>query len=129
MSNPTYRMIDGYYTWEQMIGTSLRYPAHTDIIVEKHMVPILPEYFTKRIGDIDGQKADYGASLDDGRGIHVKEYDRHYKIHWDKKDPQRDPVGHLYHDAPHWLAAILVGAAAGIGYGVYRHYKKKNKKK
>lgn len=128
MSNPTYRMIDGYYTWEQMIGTSLGYPPHTDIIVEKPMVPPIPAYFSRRFGDSDGQKADYGAGLTDGRGIHLKEYDNYYKIHWDKRDPKRDPIGHLYHDAPHWLAAIILGSAIGIGYGLYSHHKRKMRK-
>ncbi|HET7337700.1 MAG TPA: hypothetical protein VFJ23_07400 [Candidatus Nitrosotalea sp.] len=126
MSNQTYRLIEGNYTWEQVIGTVLQHPAHTDIVVHKTMIPPLPDYFTERMADADGQKADYGASLEDKRGIHVKEYDEHYKVHWDRRDPNVDPLGHLYHDAFHWVIIIGVILAVVLGIGLaYLAYRKK----
>lgn len=129
MTNKTYELLDGYYTWEQVIATALNYPAHTDIIVGLKMVPTLPEYFSKRMADNDGQKADYGLGLPDKKGIHVKEYDDHYKVHWDKRDPKTDPLGHLYHDAPHWLIILILGLTAVVGGAlIVREYKKSRKK-
>lgn len=129
MTNTTYKLVDDYYSWEQVIATALNYPAHTDIIVGLNMVPNLPNYFTKRLADMNGQKADYGLSMPDNRGIHVKIYDDHYKIHWDKRDPNKDPLGHLYHDAPHWLVVLILGlASVGIGAYVVHEYKKGKKK-
>lgn len=128
MSNNTYHLINGYYSWEEIAITALSHPAHTDIVVGHNMVPPLPEHFTPRPADPNGQLADYGTSLPDNRGIHVKVYDDHYKVHWDKKDPKKDPLGHLYHDAPHWLAVIGIGAGIGIGLGAWYLYKKSKKK-
>lgn len=127
-SNITYRLADGYYSWEQVVSTALSYPAHTDIMVSHRMVPSLPECFTTRLADNSGQLADYGTSLPDNRGIHVKVYEDHYKVHWDKKDPKKDPLGHLYHDAPHWLAMLGIAGGLTIGAVAWYVYKKSKKK-
>ena len=131
MANTTYKLVDGCYSWEQVFATALNYPAHTDIMVELNMVPKLPSYFTKfLLADGDGQKANYGMSLPDKRRIHVKIYDDHYKVHWDKRDPKEDPLGHLYHDAPHWLVVLIMGlTVVGVGAYIVYEYKKKKKKK
>lgn len=118
MSNPNYYQLNhGYYTWENVIDIVLTHPAHTEIIVEFWMVPPLPNYFTSRPADASGQIDDYGVGLEDGKGIHVKQFENCWTIHWDKKDPNQDPLGHLYHDAPHWLAILGIGIlVAGVGY-------------
>lgn len=118
MSNVTYKMIDGYYSWEQVISTALNYPAHTDILVNINMVPPIPSYFQKILADRDGQNENYGFSLPDKRGIHIKVYDSHYKVHWDKRSSIIDPFGHLYHDAPHWIVILILGLVA-VGGGAY----------
>jgi hypothetical protein len=109
MTNQTYRLVNGYYSWEQVTATALNYPAHTDILVGLDMVPPLPTYFKKIHADNDGQKSNYGFSLPDKRGIHVKVYDDYYKVHWDKRSSLTDPLGHLYHDAPHWIVILIIG--------------------
>jgi len=130
MSGTTYRLIDGYYSWEQVIGTVLSYPKHTNIIVLPTIVPSLPDDFKQRIGILlNGCLAHFSKRLPDGKSIHVRVYKDHYKVHWDQKDPNKDPWGHLVYDAPEWLLAIGMGAAIGIGYGVYSYYKRKNKKR
>lgn len=98
-----------HYSWEQIINEVLTYPKHTDITIEKWRVSPLPNDFKPRPADDDGQIADYGLALEDETGIHVKEYDDYYKIHWDKKDPNVNPIGHLVYDSPKWL---VVGAVA-----------------
>ncbi len=117
------------YSWEELISIVLNHPPHVELIVEDWMVPPIPKYFKWRLGDLQGQIADYGVGLSDKRGIHVKRYKNGYTIHWDRKDPSQDPLGHLVQDAPHWLATIIGGAAIGIGYGVYRYYNRKDKKR
>src|SRR5207249_4968085 len=107
-----YYLKSGYYSWDNVIQTILTLKKHEDLIVKFNQVPRMPDYFKEREGDNDGQLADYGVGLTDGRAIHVKTYDGFYKMHWDEIDPENDPIGHLVHDAPHWLVA---GALALIG--------------
>lgn len=118
MANQTFRLNNGHYSWEQVADTALKYPAHTDILVEFDMVPEFPDYFEKILADDDGQKANYGFSLQDKRGIHVKVYDKYFKVHWDKRSSLTDPLGHLYHDAPHWIVIILGIIAAVVGVAI-----------
>lgn len=127
LSNTTYRLTGGYYSWEQITRLVLTYLAHTDIIVMHHMVPAIPSHFTKRPADHDGQIADYGLGLPDKRGIHVKVYEDHYKVHWDIRDPKKDPLGHLFYDATHWFVILIIGMIAAIvgAIVVHRYFKKK----
>ena len=129
MTNKTYKLIDGYYSWEQVTTTVLEYPVHTDIRVGMDMVPKIPSNFKKIHADYDGQKTDYGFSLLDKRGIHIKVYDNYYKVHWDKRSSLTDPLGHLYHDALHWFALLVGVVVIGLGVGAYYGYKKLKKTK
>lgn len=92
MTNKTYQVVDEYYSWEQIIATALEHLAHTDILVEFDMVPKIPSNFKKIRVDNDGQKDNYGISLSDKRGIHIKVYDNYYKVHWDKRSSLTDPL-------------------------------------
>lgn len=125
MGNKTYRIPDGWHSWGDVEDMVLSHPAHTDLLVHSDMVPDIPDEYRQMRADYDGQMEDYGCVLDDNRGIHVKVYDGYYKIHWDKKSQLADPLGHLYHDAPHWLAiGGIVAAGITSAYLVYREYKK-----
>lgn len=128
MTNKTYELGEGYYSWEEVIAVVLNYPVHTDIVVGKNMVPKMPTYFKKIFGEDDGQKANYGFGLPDKRGIHVKVYDNYYKVHWDKRSSLTDPLGHLYHDAPHWVVVLILGlVAVVVGAVVVREWRKSKK--
>ena len=127
MTNKTYKLIDGHYSWEQVTAIALKYPIHTDICVGMDMVPKIPSDFKKIHADYDGQKTDYGISLQDKRGIHIKVYENYYKVHWDERSSLIDPLGHLYHDAPHWFALLVVVAALSLSVGAYYGYKKLKK--
>ncbi len=107
------------YTWEQVISAVLTLTKHTDIEVKFSEVPELPAEFKPRSGDNDGQITDYGLALEDGTGIHVKVYEDYYKIHWDEKDPTKDPLGHIVYDAPHWIPIIAVGTDLLLFKGKY----------
>lgn len=103
------------YSWKDIVRAVLNLLEHEDLKIMKGVV-LHPSKvgFRKAIGEPVGQKADYRLAFPDGRGIHVKEYDHYYLIHWDKKDPKIDPLGHLLEDAPHWLAILGIGGLVGI---------------
>lgn len=92
--------------WSSIISRIMTLPLHKDMRIEFSEVGCIPEDFHERIGDSDGQDKDYGFRLGDGTSIHVKVYRDHLKVHRDKRDPRTDPLGHLYHDAPHWLLVL-----------------------
>ena len=115
------------HVWDAIIRVVKQLPPHEDVRVEHFEVDGIPDDFYERPADHDGQDADYGFPLDDGAGIHVKEYDDHYRVHWDKRDPMTDPLGHLYEDSPKWLVfggAVVVVAVGGICLW-HRHSKSK----
>lgn len=96
-------------TWNEVILDVLNLKKHEDLTIDFSDVQDLPPEFSPRLADNDGQIADYGFALSDGRGIHVKVYDGYYKIHWDQKDPTEDPLGHLIYDSPKWLVIGALG--------------------
>lgn len=94
--------------------------------MDQRRLPPIPTYFEERAADGDGQDVDYGVALDDGKGIHLKVYGvDFYRIHWDAKDPNKDPFGHLLYDAPKYLVAGLIALGAiGLGYSAYKKSQK-----
>jgi hypothetical protein len=62
----------------------------------------------------ENQLADYRLTLPDGRGIHLREFADHYVMHWDKKCPLIDPIGHINQDAPQYGPILAILALAGI---------------
>ena len=116
----------GYRSWDEVFQDVLLLPKHIDVTVEKWQVPNIPIEFAERLADNDGQLANYGAALEDDRGIHIKVYDEYYKVHWDEKDPNVDPIGHLIKDSPRWLAIGGIAAAVVIGGVLLKYRKKKN---
>lgn len=98
-------------TWGNEVTKTLLRKSHTDTWISKSDIPSIPNIFKPRAGLLTkGVLAHYSAVLPDGKSIHLKEYADHYEMHWDKKDPNKDPLGHLLYDAPHWLIALGVGA-------------------
>jgi len=112
-------------TWNGVISEVLVLSKHQDLTIIKSKLPVLPQEFHTRLADEDGQNADFGLALEDGTGIHVKEYDDYYKIHWDQKDPNVDPLGHLIYDSPGWIVAGAVGALAVDELFLKGKYRKK----
>jgi len=82
-----------------------------EIVIPKELLPRPCEYGFEPIppllGDPKGAKRQYRLYLRDGRSLHLREYDTHYTLHWDKRDPRTDPLGHLIEDARGTLLFIL----------------------
>lgn len=118
-----YYLESGRYSWDEILDLVLTFEKHVDLQIWQRQLPPIPDYFEERDGDFDEQDADYGYEEEDGRSIHLKVYgNEFYRIHWDTKDPNKNPVGHLLYDAPHWLVAL--GAAVLGGYALYKSSKK-----
>ena len=96
-------------TWFTIEIIVLRRPCHEDLRIEKWRVqhPSSAGFYYS-IGEERGQKADYRKCLDDGRCLHVKEFQNYYLVHWDHVDPFNNPIGHLIVDAPHWLLFVIL---------------------
>lgn len=120
-----YYLENGYYSWDEIQDLVLTFEKHVDLQISQWQLPEIPDYFEERMADNDGQDEDYGYEEKDGRSIHLKVYNEKgfYRIHWDAKDPKRNPLGHLIYDAPQW-AAVIVGAVLLGGYALYKHSKK-----
>jgi len=46
--------------------------------------------------------------------LHIREYDDKFLIHTDKIDPRKDPLGHLFYDAPEVLAGLACAVFGGL---------------
>ncbi|MGC9072344.1 MAG: hypothetical protein ACP5HK_06625 [Acidilobus sp.] len=102
--------------WEDVIRVIASMPPHRDLAVLKGLVPHPSSCGFRRrlLAEPRGQRGDWELVVKDGRSVHVREYGQYYLVHWDRYSPSRSPLGHLTHDAPHWLAPILAGAAFAI---------------
>lgn len=81
--------------------------AEGNIIVPKSIRPII-RYTPTIFGEKKGSKRQYRMG-----NLHVREYADHYKVHEDKIDPRRDPLGHILIDVPnHATAIIMLGKIA-----------------
>jgi len=81
--------------------------AEGNIIVPKSIRPII-RCAPTILGEKKGSKRQYRLG-----NLHVREYADHYKVHEDKVDPRRDPLGHILIDVPsHATAIIMLGRIA-----------------
>jgi hypothetical protein len=103
------RKIVEYREWEALIQKVLSLPAHKNLKISKDefLHPLLAG-FRKTWGEFRGELANYRKRLLDGKSIHVREFRRVYKVHWDHVDPSVSLLKHLLKDAPHWLVVIVI---------------------
>ena len=106
------------FSWKSFIQRVLEMPPHQEVIIPKRLIehPLL-EGALKTSGEPRGQIADFEFILNDGRRVHVVEYNDRYHVHWDYVSPLIDPINHLRYDAPHWWVALTT-----IGCGLLDYY-------
>ena len=96
--------------WRNQYSPVLWQAVHTETTVPKWgMSHPLEAGFVASIGEAAGQRADCRLPLDDGREVHMREYGDYYTLHWDHVSAVRNPLGHLFSDAPHWIVVGLIG--------------------
>jgi len=71
--------------------------------------------FHRRAGFPHGQKSDWEKILQNGGGIHVREYKDRYEVHWDIVSPRVSLIGHLRKDSKYCWIIFSGGIAAMIG--------------
>lgn len=103
--------------WSTVIKRVCSLPPRTDLAVAKE--PVMPPTdweFETSGGKPDGQQANYRLPLEErDEGIHVKEYDDVYHVHYDEVDPSNGLLRHFLTDAPQeTMAAVGLLALAYI---------------
>ncbi len=104
--------------WRGQYSTLLWGPVHSDITIPKWLPHPLSAGFVRSVGETAGQLADYRLPLDDGREVHVREFDSIYTAHLDQVSALRNPIGHLMSDAPHWIGLALLGLLVVVIAGI-----------
>lgn len=108
-----------------MSGGPLNFPKHLESGDEVPR-PETSGLLVRHVGELKGQVADWRASFTiDERGFHAVEFTERYECHLDKKDPLKDPLGHLVEDSPGTLALAVGLSALAIGATVYALSKRK----
>jgi hypothetical protein len=94
-----------------------------NIIVPKAVRPIIDLKETP-LGSKKGAQRQYRYG-----GLHIREYDSYYSVHTDIVDPSTNPLGHLFVDAPEYLAGAIAAFIVGrsLGTTVYNRCKKEGK--
>ena len=75
------------------------------------------------LGQKNGSKKQYRYG-----NLHIREYDDNFLVHTDKIDPRKDPLGHLFYDAPEILVGLGCAFLGGLPIGKSQFNKNKSKK-
>ena len=81
-----------------------------EIVVPKELREFMLEGAEETfLGQKNGAKKQYRYG-----NLHIREYDDKFLIHTDKIDPRKDPLGHLFYDAPEVLAGLVCAVFGGL---------------
>jgi len=81
-----------------------------EIVVPKELREFMLEGAEETfLGQKNGAKKQYRYG-----NLHIREYDDKFLIHTDKIDPRKDPLGHLFYDAPEVLAGLACAVFGGL---------------
>jgi len=84
-----------------------------EIVVPKELREFMLEGAEETfLGQKNGAKKQYRYG-----NLHIREYDDKFLIHTDKIDPRKDPLGHLFYDAPEVLAGLACAVFGGLQVG------------
>ena len=73
-----------------------------NIIVPKTVRPLM-EYEPTMLGEKKGSIKQYRHGK-----LHIREYDTYYSVHYDKIDPNNDPIGHIMVDASKYFPGVIM---------------------
>ena len=97
------------YSWSPIIQYVLPLRPQEDVWVPKENVPH-PQAV--------GIRFSYGAyrqTMPDGRAIDIKDGGNYWRVHWDRKNPNDDLIGHVFHDAPEFIGMVIaIGLFIGL---------------
>jgi hypothetical protein len=90
--------------WNAVALAVMALPKHGKLVVPRGAVPHPAKCGLYRSTGLNRKcSGHYRHALPDGRGLHVHEYNDHYRVHWDAVDPSVSLVGHFVQDV---LAAL-----------------------
>ena len=83
--------------------------------------PEMSGLFRRSVGERKGQLADWRASIPGSRrGVHAVEFEKHYSVHVDRYDPNKEPLKHLVVDSPKTLIGLIgAGLVSMIFYSLF----------
>jgi hypothetical protein len=87
--------------WKAIASAVMALPQHGKLHVRRDEVPHPRDAGLYRSVGLARKCRHYRHVLPDGRGLHVHEYDDHYRVHWDAVDPSVSLLRHLWHDVTH----------------------------
>ena len=87
-------------------------PHHKKYVLKKVEYPRLPECFNETLlgESVPGATKQLRGPF----GAHVHEFEDRWVLHRDRVDAEKDPLGHLFNDAPEYLLSALAGLATGL---------------
>ena len=102
--------------WDNFEDRVFRLPPRVDLEVKKSLVEHPTEAGYRRSSGLPmGQSKDFRQARSDGRGLHIREYESVYRLHWDECEPGASLLGHLSADTPRLFLAYSFTAGAGLG--------------
>ena len=87
--------------WKAIAAAVMALPQHGKLHVRRDDVPHPRDAGLYRSLGLARKCRHYRHALPDGRGLHVHEYEDHYRVHWDAVDPSVSLLRHLWHDITH----------------------------
>jgi hypothetical protein len=76
-----------------------------NILVPKTVRPLI-DYEPTILGEKKGSIKQYRHG-----NLHIREYDNYYSLHYDRIDPNNDPLGHVLVDASKYFPGIMILSA------------------
>ena len=114
-SNGHYYLNNIYLSWDDVLDLVLSLDKQIDLILYQTLLPPVPDFFKERFAEPFSPGLDYGYKENDEQSIHLKIMQNgDYHIHWESRDPNVDPIGHLIHDASHWIVIIGIIILGGL---------------
>lgn len=121
-SNGHYYLNNVYLSWDDVLDLVLSFGKQTDLILHQTLLSSVPDFFKERLAEPFSPGLDYGYKENDEQSIHLKIMQNgYYHIHWESRDPNHDPIGHLIYDAPHWLVRICIGMLSALAVSYVAH--------